>query len=431
MPFQSLDLPEALLRALDKAAYTQPTPIQSLAIPLILAGHDVLAQAQTGTGKTAAFALPALCFWAQPKASIPQTSLQTIPRVHTLVLVPTRELALQVAAAFESYGQFLSPKPRVLALIGGKETEGQIAALQLGADMVIATPGRLLDLLRQQALSLDKLALLVLDEADKLLSLGFADELELLIQRLPEHRQSLLFSATFPDRVRELTLKLLKDPVPVRVEPEKPTLDQIQQRVIEVDAENRGQLLRHLLKTESWAQTVVFVASKRAAANLANKLKKHGIKAVAFHGDLDQSERVAALQIFENKRAQVLIATDIASRGLDFDEISHVVNFDLPRSPADYIHRIGRTARAGKLGMAVSLISAESAAHFLLIEKRAAIQLEREQIPGFEPSQAQVAVKGQAPLKGKRKSKKDKLHEAASRVAARSQATQNPGPVPD
>jgi len=420
MPFQALDLPDALLRALDKVGYTRPTPIQSLAIPLVQAGNDLLAQAQTGTGKTAAFALPALQFWAAAQAN-----KGTTQRVHTLVLTPTRELALQVAAAFGSYAQCLSPQPRIHALIGGEETETQKAALRHGADIVVATPGRLLDLLRQQALQLGQLSLLVLDEADKMLSLGFAEELETLLQLLPTQRQTLLFSATFPEKVRALTLKVLIDPIPVRVAEEAPCLDRIQQRVIEVDQAVRGRLLRHLFKTEKWGQTVVFVASKRGAANLATKLRKDGIRAVAFHGDLNQEDRVAALNTFESRRAQVLIATDIASRGLDFDAISHVVNFDLPRSPADYIHRIGRTARAGNVGMAVSLISAESAAHFQLIEKRAQIQLQREQISGFEPNPDVQTLppksKGQAPIKGQRKSKKDKIREAQQRVSAQSE----------
>jgi ATP-dependent RNA helicase RhlE len=411
MPFKSLDLPERLLQALAKIAYETPTPIQSRAIPLILAGNDLLAQAQTGTGKTAAFALPALKFWAESPSKGPQT-------VHTLVLTPTRELALQVATAFKSYAQFLKPQPRIHAIIGGEDTETQIAALRQGADVVVATPGRLLDLLRQQQIHLTQISLLVLDEADKMLSLGFAEELEVLLQVLPRQRQTLLFSATFPDKVRLLTQTVLTDPIPVKVEQSQPTLDRIEQRVIEVDSAQRGLLLRHLLKTENWEQTVVFVASKRGAANLASKLKKDGIKAVAFHGDLDQAERVAALKAFEGKRAQVLIATDIAARGLDFDAISHVVNFDLPRSPADYIHRIGRTARAGKDGIAISLISAESASHFRLIEKRAGICLEREHILGFEPSEDALEGKSQGPIKGKRKSKKDKIREAAQRVAA-------------
>lgn len=410
MSFQSLALPEALLQAVAKAGYETPTPIQTRAIPLVLAGHDLLAQAQTGTGKTAAFALPALKFWSEA----PQRSAQS---VHTLVLAPTRELALQVAAAFGDYGQFLNPRPRVHAIIGGEDTETQIAALRQGADVVVATPGRLLDLIRQQRIRLKDLALLVIDEADKMLNLGFADELEALLAILPDQRQSLLFSATFPDKVRTLTLQVLTDPVPVRIAPAEPTVDSIQQRVIEVDRDQRGRLLRHLLKSESWEHTLVFVASKRGAANLAAKLKKDGIRAVAFHGDLDQEARVAALRAFESKRASVMVATDIAARGLDFDKISHVVNFDLPRSPADYVHRIGRTARAGKGGMALSLIDAESAAHFQLIEKRAGIQLEREQIEGFERTQEPVSRKGQIPVKGKRKSKKDKAREAAAQAA--------------
>ncbi len=411
MSFQSLALPDTLLQALTQAAYLTPTPIQALAIPLMLDGKDVLAQAQTGTGKTAAFALPALKFWAESSVDS-QSSSQ---HVHTLVLAPTRELALQVASAFETFSRCLSPKPHIHAIIGGADSEEQIAALRKGADIVVATPGRLLDLIRQNKMKLSQLKLLVLDEADKMLSLGFADELAELLQQIPAQRQTALFSATFPDKVRALTLQVLTSPIPVRVDQAVPTVDRIEQRAITVDNDFRGRLLRHLIKAENWDHTLVFVASKRAAANLANKLRNDGIKAVAFHGDLDQDERVAALQTFESRRAKVLIATDIAARGLDFDDITHVVNFDLPRSPDDYVHRIGRTARAGKVGMAISFITAENAEHFKLIEMRAKIKLEREQITGFEATEVAVKTKGQAPVKGKRKSKKDKLREAAQR----------------
>lgn len=409
MSFASLELSQPLLRALEKVAYQTPTPIQSLAIPLILAQEDVLAQARTGTGKTAAFALPALSLWAESTG-------RSARQVHTLVLTPTRELALQVSEAMGDYGQFLDPQPRIHALIGGEDSEIQIAALRQGADMLVATPGRLLDLLRQQQVQLQKLALLVLDEADKMLSLGFAAELAELLKIVPARRQTVLFSATFPDKVRELTRAVLTDPIPVRVAEDAPALEGIQQRVIEVDADFRGRLLRHLIKTEAWESTLVFVASKRGAANLAAKLQKDGIKAVAFHGNLTQQERVAALKRFETGRDAVLIATDIAARGLDIDDISHVVNFDLPRSPDDYLHRIGRTARAGKAGMAISLISAETAAHFRLIEKRAQLRLEREQIAGFEPHQAPIHARGKPPVKGKRKSRKDKLREAQQAI---------------
>lgn len=409
MSFHALHLPAPLLEALEKRGYQTPTPIQTQAIPLIMAGHDLIAQAQTGTGKTAAFALPALRFWAESTAR---------QGVHTLILAPTRELALQVAAACKDYAQCLSPQPRICAIIGGEEIDGQITALKQGVDLLVATPGRLLDLLRQQQIHLQHLALLVIDEADKMLSLGFAEELEALLEIVPTQRQTLLFSATFPEKVKALTQKVLRDPVSVRIDQTEPSLDLIQQRVICVDRDSRGRLLRHLLSTEGWGQTVVFVASKRGAANLSSKCNKANIHAVAFHGDLDQGERLAALRAFQNKRAQVLIATDIAARGLDFDQISHVVNFDLPRSPADYIHRIGRTGRAGQTGTAISLISADSAAHFRVIEKLAGIQLEREAITGFEATETATVEKGAAPVKGMRKSKKDKLREAAQQESS-------------
>ncbi len=404
MSFHALELPEPLLQALTQLAYESPTPIQAQAIPLVLNGHDLLAQARTGTGKTAAFALPALKFWAESAR---------LQGVHTLVLAPTRELALQVATAFKAYAQCLDPQPRIRAIIGGEDTDAQIASIRQGVDVVVATPGRLLDLLRQQQLNLTQLALLIIDEADKMLSLGFAEELETLLAILPKQRQTLLFSATFPAKVKALTEIVLNDPASVRIDQGEPTLEQVQQRVIQVDQSARGLLLRHLIKTEDWQQSVVFVASQRGAYNLAAKLKKADFKAAAFHGGLEQSERLAALRAFKNKRVQVLIATDIAARGLDFEDVSHVVNFDLPRAPADYIHRIGRTARAGQTGIAISLISAESEAHFDLIEKRAGIHLDREQIAGFEPSDKGIVSKGNAPIKGKRKSKKDKLREAA------------------
>ena len=409
MSFQSLVLPEALLKALDHAGYTHPTPVQEQAIPGVLAGKDLWVQSHTGTGKTAAFALPLLA------------QMEDRPRrshAHTLVLTPTRELALQVGAAFKKYGHFMRHRPKAHTLIGGEDRDLQQEALEWGADVLVATPGRLLDLLAQEPILLKALEAWVLDEADKMLSLGFMEELDAIIHHLPTKPQTLLFSATFPDKIQGLIEKTLSDPLRIHIAQTEMNLDTIAQRAIVVDRNHRGRLLRHLCQTEQWERTLVFVASKRGAANLSQKLNKAGISSIAFHGDLSQSARIQALAAFENKQARVLIATDIAARGLDFSDITHVVNFDLPRSPADYIHRAGRTARAGKSGAAISLIDHDSAAHFELIEKRAHIQLPREQIEGFTPAPENALpskkqrVKGQAPVKGKRKSKKDKRREA-------------------
>lgn len=408
MSFTDLNLPEFIIRATDKVGYQVPTPIQVASIPVIQKGLDIIAEAQTGTGKTAAFALPII------QRIESDTLKKGLGIVQVLVMTPTRELALQVAESFRVYGQFCDKKLSVTTVIGGASVSDQVDRIDEGTDIVVATPGRLLDLIDNEDLDVDGVTTLVIDEADKLLNLGFAEELDRILEALPEKRQSLLFSATFPEKVTKLTQKVLKDPVRIKFEAEVPTVQSIQQRVIEVNRERRGILLRHLIKTEGWEHVLVFVASKRAAGNLADKLKKNDIKAVAFHGDLGQTERVDTLNRFKKKRVSVLIATDIAARGIDISGLTHVVNFDLPRSPADYIHRIGRTGRAGHEGMAISFIGHEEQAHFKLIEKRAQIKLEREQVEGFElTGEAPKKMKGNAPVKGKRKSKKDKAREAA------------------
>ncbi len=406
MSFSALNLPEYLLRAVASVGYQEPTAIQKVSIPLIRAGNDLIAEAQTGTGKTAAYALPIL----QMVNGTP-TEKKSLS-IHTLVLTPTRELALQVASSFNRYGQYLPRKLRVVAVIGGVAIDPQTKAINHGVDIVVATPGRLLDLFYNDEICLTEVKVFVIDEGDKMLNLGFAEELDHILDELPQKRQNLLFSATFPEKVTALTEKVMTDPIRVKFEEAVPTVATIHQRVIEVNRDNRGMLLRHLLKIENWEHVLVFVASKRAADNLARKLKKTGIKAMAFHGDLHQTDRVDTLEQFKTKKIRVLIATDIAARGIDITKLTHVLNFDLPRAPADYIHRIGRTGRAGESGMAISFISHETQHHFALIEKRAQIKLEREQIEGFEltgtPSDP---VKGKAPLKGKRRSKKDKARE--------------------
>ncbi|MEY4940059.1 MAG: ATP-dependent helicase RhlE [Verrucomicrobiota bacterium] len=378
MPFSSLKLSEPLLRAVASKTYPSPTPIQSAAIPAILRGADVLATAQTGSGKTAAFMLPLL----QQLAARPREPGRF---ARALILAPTRELAAQVGEAARRYARFISPPLKTLVVYGGVSINPQMLALGGGADVLVATPGRLLDLVDHRAVSLAAVSVLVLDEADRLLALGFAAELARVIALLPVRRQSLLFSATFPPEVETLGRGLLREPVRIDVPAAPATAPDILQRAIEVDAPRRTQLLRHLVQTHNWARVLVFVATKYATEHVADKLRRAGLQADALHGDLSQGGRTGALADFKAGKTQVLIATDVAARGLDIVGLPAVVNFDLPRSAADYVHRIGRTGRAGAAGVAVSFISAETHAHFRLIEKRHGLSLPREQIAGFEP----------------------------------------------
>ena len=408
MPFSTLGLSPQIGRALEKSGYSVPTPIQEKVIPLVLARHDVMARAQTGSGKSASFVLPILELWSgrvgEGKA-----------KLKALVLTPTRELTLQVAEAFETFGEFLPRKPKVVSIIGGESIGDQLYTIQQGCDILVATSGRLLDVVKKKQMNLSYLEFFVLDEADKMLDLGFAEELELILKEIPKERQNLLFSATYPPKMVAIASKITQNPVEVTIESEEPTVESIAQRVIEVNPENRGPLLRHLLNSEEWEQVLVFMANKRAADNIAAKFKKYGFSAESFHGDLLQEERNYTLKQFKTKKIRILFATDIAARGLDINDITCVVNFDLPRSPADYIHRIGRTGRAGKSGVAVSFISHEEKDHFALIEKRSKIKLDREQIEGFElTGTAPVKERGPEPVKGKGKSKKDKLREQAA-----------------
>lgn len=404
--FASLGLPDHLLNALRDVGFKAPTPVQAGAIPPISAGRDVAGEAQTGSGKTAAFVLPIL----KQLAAAPPGRLAP---VRVLALAPTRELALQVAAVFERLAR-RAPRPiKVLSVIGGVPIEQQADALWTGVDVVVATPGRLLDLLDRRLIDLSSLQTLVLDEADKLLDLGFQDALNALFAAVPTERQTLLFSATLPQRVIDLSARVLRDPVTVRVDAAPVGPDGIHQRVIEVPRHSRRMLLQHLLHAEGWDRTLIFVATQRASDNLAAKLRKAGFSATALHGGLAQADRVAVLAQFADARVPIMVATDIAARGIDVPAIGVVVNFDLPRSPRDYLHRIGRTGRAGATGVAVSFIDHTSAAHFRLIETRSQIALVRERIPGFELSATPPAPrKGPAPTKGKRMSKKDKLRAA-------------------
>ncbi len=417
MPFSSLGLIAPLTHAVAERNYTAPTPVQSAVIPAILRGDDVWASAQTGSGKTAAFTLPLL----QHLASHPRER----GAVSALVLVPTRELAAQVAEAFKTYGRLLpAPTIKVVTVFGGVSLNPQMISLRGGADVVVATPGRLLDLLKRNALTLEAITTLVLDEADRLLDLGFADELGRILRLLPRQRQSLLFSATFPPEVRELAEAILHAPFRFEGADTDTTAQPaaIVQRAIEVDPARRTQLLRHLVETNGWTRVLVFVATKYAAEHVAEKLRRADFDAWAFHGELSQGGRTAALARFKEAKVGILVVTDLAARGIDIVRLPVVVNYDLPRSATDYTHRIGRTGRAGESGIAVSFVCASTHDHFRLIEKRHGLAIPREQIPGFEPVEVDVPPAPVSPagggVKGKRKSKKDKLREAAARAAA-------------
>jgi ATP-dependent RNA helicase RhlE len=408
MSFTELGLSSHLLRALAERDYVEPTPVQAAVIPAAIQGFDVWAEAQTGSGKTAAFVLPLL-------QRIHHATSEKSGGGMALILVPTRELATQVAESARNYGRYLPQHARIVTAVGGVSINPQMMALRGGADLLVATPGRLLDLVEHNALKLSAISTVVLDEADRLLDLGFADELGRIFALLPENRQSLLFSATFPPDVSALAGKLLHDPVRVQLSPANEAIPEILERAIEVDAPQRTQLLRHLIQAGAWSRVLVFVATKYATEHVAEKLRRAGILAGALHGELSQGARTQVLADFKASKLQVLVATDLAARGLDIVQLPVVVNYDLPRSATEYTHRIGRTGRAGESGVAVSFISAATHAHFRLIEKRHQRQLAREQIPGFEPLETAVPESpATGGIKGKRKSKKDKLREAAS-----------------
>ena len=414
MPFTSLGLSPALVRAMSERGHAAPTAVQAAAIPAALSGRDVLASAQTGSGKTAAFVLPLLQQLQGTARSAPRST-------HGLVLVPTRELAVQVGESVRALAQHLAAPVKVISVFGGVSINPQMMALRGGADVVVATPGRLLDLIEHNALQLGHVATLVLDEADRLLDAGFADELARVLARLPPKRQNLLFSATFPSAVLALADDLLLDPVRIAVQPEPVERAAIEQHAVEVDASRRTQLLRHMIQAGGWARVLVFVATQYAGNTVASKLRGLGIAARPFHGDLSQGARTHVLDDFKCGRLQVIVATDVAARGLDIIDLRVVVNYDLPRSAVDHTHRIGRTGRAGASGLALSFICADvagSEAHFRLIEKRQGQRVPRERVAGFEPATAAMPAAALGGIKGKRKSKKDKLRESAAEGGA-------------
>jgi superfamily II DNA/RNA helicase len=376
MTFASLGLIDPLIRMLDTVGYTTPTPIQQQAIPPVLAGRDLMAAAQTGTGKTAGFAIPLL-------QRLTMEGERAAPHaVRCLVLVPTRELAEQVYESFRSYGRNVPMRCHVA--YGGVPIDPQISKLRKGLDVMVATPGRLLDLYRQGAVQFDQLQSLVLDEADRMLDLGFARDLEAILDALPDERQTLMFSATFSGAVRELAKGLLRDPLSIQVSPRVTTAKTVKQWVITTDKKHKPELFLHLMKKQRWGQVLVFVKTRRGVDQLVATLQAHGVAADSIHGDKPQPARLRALERFKASQVQVLVATDVAARGLDIDALPLVVNFDLPTVAEDYVHRIGRTGRAGAEGLAISLVCADEVDLLSAIEKLIREILRREEEPGFE-----------------------------------------------
>jgi len=401
VPFDHLGLTPELLRAVADEGYTEPTPVQASAIPLVLAGRDLLANAQTGTGKTAAFVLPILQLLHDAPAPAPVARPAAVDRdgrpvrdrrdrhdrpvrpVRVLVLAPTRELAIQVEESVRTYGR---QRPvRSIAIYGGVGFDPQVRRLRDGVDVVVATPGRLLDHVRQGTIRLDRVEFLVLDEADRMLDMGFLPDIRRILELLPRERQSLLFSATFPEAIRTLAASLLRDPASVQVTPKNTPAELVRQVVHPVDRERKRELLTHLVRSGRIYQALVFTRTKHGANRLAEQLVQDGISAAAIHGNKSQSQRVQALNAFKANKVAILVATDIAARGIDIDALPHVVNYELPMVAEDYVHRIGRTGRAGADGEAISLVCVDEGRLLRDIEVLLRARIPAEQVSGFTP----------------------------------------------
>ncbi|WP_298540638.1 DEAD/DEAH box helicase [uncultured Aquimarina sp.] len=377
MSFNSLGLSDALLKAIDKKGYTVPSPIQEKAIPPILERKDVLASAQTGTGKTAGFTLPILQLLSQGQ------HYRKRP-IRALILTPTRELAAQILDNVKAYSEFVDL--RSMVVFGGVNANPQIRSLRNGVDILVATPGRLLDLHSQRALSLAKTEILVLDEADRMLDMGFQRDINKILALLPQKRQNLLFSATFSKEIKKLANGILHHPVSVEAAPENTTAEKVDQKMYKVDKAKKSEVVIKLISEGSWKQVLIFTRTKHGANRLSEKLVKNGITSAAIHGNKSQGARTKALTGFKQNKIRVLVATDIAARGLDIPLLPHVINYELPNISEDYVHRIGRTGRAGASGEAISLVSQEEVAYVKGIEKLLGLTLPKETIEGFEPS---------------------------------------------
>ena len=378
MTFDTLGLSEPLLRAVCETGYTTPTPIQAQAIPAILEGRDLMAAAQTGTGKTAGFTLPMLQRLDTKTPVKPN-------RARALILTPTRELAAQIQDSILTYGKHLTLRSTVV--FGGVNINPQMMTLCRGVDILVATPGRLLDLYQQNAIRFNDIEILVLDEADRMLDMGFINDIRKILALLPKQRQNLLFSATFSSEIRTLAKGVTNNPLEIDISPRNSTVEIIAQKVHTVDKARKAELLSHMIRTENWHQVLVFSRTKHGADKLVKQLARDNIDAAAIHGNKSQPQRTRALADFKQDRIQVLVATDIASRGIDIDQLSHVINFDLPNVPEDYVHRIGRTGRAGASGTAISLVSADEFKQLQDIERLIKRKIDREEVAGFKPTQ--------------------------------------------
>ena len=382
MSFEQLELAPAIVSAVQELGYTEPTPIQAQAIPLILAGHDLLGGAQTGTGKTAAFTLPMLHRLSLGQKAAPG-------QVRALVMCPTRELAAQVEEAAKQYSKNL--KMRTCVIFGGVGMNPQIQRLEKGVDVLVATPGRLLDLHSQGALNLSSVEIVVLDEADRMLDMGFIHDVKKVLALLPENKQSLLFSATFSDDIRELAQSLLRNPQEVQVTPRNTTVQRITQVIHPVGRNKKKELLAHIIQSENWNQVLVFTRTKFGANHVADFLNQQGITAMALHGNKSQSARTQALAGFKSGELRVLVATDIAARGIDIDDLPHVVNYEIPNIPEDYVHRIGRTGRAGASGTAINLVCLDEEGFMHAVEKFTRQQIPVQFMEGFGPEEGEKA----------------------------------------
>ena len=386
MNFEDLKLAPAIVQAVQEQGYTAPTPIQEQAIPAVLAGHDLLAGAQTGTRKTAGFTLPMLHRLSE-SATAPAKGA---PRpIRALVLAPTRELAAQVEESVRAYGKHLKLKSAVI--FGGVGMNPQIERIKKGIDILVATPGRLLDLAGQGHVDLSAVEILVLDEADRMLDMGFIHDVKKVLALLPEQKQSLLFSATFSDDIRALAASLLKNPLSIQVTPPNTTVERIRQVIYPVGRARKKEVLAHLISQNNWSQVLVFTRTKYGANHVAEYLTKHGIKAMALHGNKSQSARTQALADFKSGELRALVATDIAARGIDIDELPHVVNYEIPNVPEDYVHRIGRTGRAGASGEAASLVCMDEEGFMHEIEKFTRQQIPVQILEGFGPEEGEKA----------------------------------------
>ena len=426
--FDALELAAPLLQAVRELGYQQPTPVQEQAIPLVLAGRDIMAGAQTGTGKTAAFALPTL------QRLLPMASSSASPARHpvrALVLTPTRELAIQVFESFREYGKHVPLRSAIV--YGGVDMNAQIAELRRGVEILVATPGRLLDHVQNKTVMLGQVSVLTLDEADRMLDMGFMPDIKRIIALLPRERQNLMFSATFPDEIRNLAKHILRNPAEVQIAARNAAADLVTHVLHPVARQKKRELLAYLIQTRGLKQVLVFCGTRIGANRLGHQLRKDHIHADAIHGDKSQSEREASLEAFKAGKTTVLVATDVASRGLDIEGLPQVINFDIPRSPEDYVHRIGRTGRAGLTGEAISLVAPEDLDSLAAIEKLIRKKIERVLVSGFEPDGGTLATlmgRDAVPPPERRKPERERPAASARHASVPRSVAPRPQPKP-